>query len=538
MANTKNLTANNRTPSERRRSAAKAGKASGKARRAKKTLAETARAILDSELPKGSKLYNSVKAMSRELPDEDVTVATSMLMGQINAAARGNANAFRVVRELADEAPREKAPFAADFGLLIGPAFLDAHRAIAAGLVTDIWADGGRGSLKSSWASLEIAYGLMRDPDANALVMQARGVDIRDGTFAQMLWALDMLGVRGQWRAANSARRITHKETGQLILFRGCDDPAKTKSIKVDRGYLKFLWLEEVDQFRGMAEIRTIRQSASRGGDSFVRFYTFNPPRSKDSWANVEAARVESSPDPTEMRVFSSYLEAPKEWLGEQFIADAEALKESDPVAYAHEYGGDSVGVGGEVFTRAAYEPITDDQIRGFDRILAGQDWGWWPDPWALVVSAWDPSTRTLYSFVERGGNRIQPDESAPMVREALTWEDEGEDVFHNVPVRTDDSAPSLIQAHRDAGIMAIKAEKGHRRMESYEWLGSVRWVIDPERCPNLAREARKKTYERTKDGEWLNSIPDGEDHWLDAARYSVMQIIQRGEGYGTDKER
>ena len=534
MANEKNLTANKRTPSERRKSAAKAGRASGKARRAKKTLAETARVLLDSELPKGSKLYNSVKAMSRDLPDEDATIATSMVIGQIMAATKGNANAFKVIRELAEEAPSEAPPFTADFGLLIGPAFLSAHRAIAAGTVTDIWADGGRGSLKSSWASLEIAYGLMRDPDANALVMQARGVDIRDGTFAQMLWALDMLGVRSKWRAANSARRITNKETGQLILFRGCDDAAKTKGVKVNRGFIRFLWLEEVDQFRGMQEIRTIRQSVTRGGEGFVRIYTFNPPRTKDSWANVEAARVAASDRTDEARITSSYLEAPREWLGERFIEDAEALRETDERAYRHEYLGEPVGVGGEVFPRAEFEPIDDGRIQGFDRILAGQDWGWWPDPWALVVSAWEPSTRTLYSFAERGGNRIQPDESAPMVREALTWDGE----FHDVPVRTDDSAPSLIRAHQDAGLMAVKAKKGARRMESYEWLASVRWVIDPERCPNLAREARKKTYEQTGDGEWLNAIPDGDDHWLDSVRYSVLPIIRRGEGYGTDRGR
>ena len=521
-----------RTKSEARRRGRNGGKASGASRRAKKTLAETARALLDSPLTPGSKGYNSVKAMCRDLDDSDVNVASSLVAAQVASAMKGNPKSFQIVRELADEAPAERPPFVADFGLLIGPAFLGLHRAVSAGLVTDIWADGGRGSLKSSWASLEIAYGLMRDPDANALVMQARGVDIRDGTFAQMLWALDMLGARGSWRAANSARRITNKETGQLILFRGCDDAAKTKGVKVNRGFIRYLWLEEVDQFRGMAELRTIRQSVTRGGEGFVRIHTFNPPRTRDSWANVEAERVGASPDPREVRVTSTYLDAPPEWLGEQFIADAGALREADEQAYRHEYLGEPVGAGGEVFPRAAYEPIPDGLIETFDRLQAGQDWGWWPDPWAFVLSAWDPSTRTLYSFRELGGNRIQPDESAPMVREALTFGGE----YRAVPVRTDDSAPSLIQAHRDAGVMAVKAGKGHRRMESYEWLASVRWVIDPERCPNLSREARAKEYERTSAGEWLNSIPDGDDHWIDAVRYSVMPIVARRGAYGTDR--
>lgn len=50
MANEQNLTANDRTPSERRESARKAGIASGQARREKKRLRELAQMILDEEI--------------------------------------------------------------------------------------------------------------------------------------------------------------------------------------------------------------------------------------------------------------------------------------------------------------------------------------------------------------------------------------------------------------------------------------------------------------------------------------------------------
>lgn len=543
MANEQNIIPHRFTSDQDRERARENGRrggyASGRARRARKRMAEMATEMLGAPIPKGSRPYEEARALYPDLGDEDMTMQLTVLQGQLNAALKGDTRAAEFLLSLQDRSGgggRDEA-FTADFGLLIGPAFLGLHRSVAAGAVSDIWADGGRGSLKSSWASLEVAYGLARDPDANAVVMQARGVDIRDGTFSQMLWALEKLGVRDDWRAASSARRIVHRETGQLILFRGCDDASKTKGIKIGRGYVRFLWLEEVDQFRGMGELRTIRQSVARGeGPGVVRIHTFNPPLSKDSWANVEAERVAASDDPTEVRVRSSYLEAPAEWLGEQFIRDAEGLREADERAYRHEYLGEPVGVGGEVFPRLETAPISDAEVAGFERLYAGQDWGWWPDPWAFVLSAWDPSTRTLWSFKELGGTRIQPDESAEMVREALTWSDGGADEYHAVPVRTDDSAPSLIQAHRDAGVMAVRAEKGRRRMESYEWLASVRWVVDPVRCPNLAREARAKTYERTADGEWLSSIPDGDDHWIDAVRYSVMPIVTRRGAYGTDR--
>ena len=35
--------------------------------------------------------------------------------------------------------------------------------------------------------------------------------------------------------------------------------------------------------------------------------------------------------------------------------------------------------------------------------------------------------------------------------------------------------------------------------------------------------------YEVNKDGEVLNSIPDGNDHWVDATRYAIMRNARRG---------
>lgn len=446
-------------------------------------------------------------------------------------------------RDRRDERPAE-APAAApspDFGLLLAPPFLSIHRAVAAGTVTDVWEAGGRGSTKSSSISLEICEMLRRDPEANALVMQRWGTDIRNGTFAQMAWALDKLGMAGDWEQAQSARRIRNRETGQLILFRGGDDPRKTKGVKFERGRCAALWLEEVDQFRGMADVRTIRQSVTRGEGHQVRFYSFNPPRTRDSWANAEFERLASSGDPSVICSRTTYLDVPPEWLGPQFIADAEGLREADGESYRHEYLGEAVGVGGDVFPRAVYEPITDEAVRGFDRLYAGQDWGWWPDPWAFTLSAWEPSTRTLYTFAEAGGNRLQPGESAEMVRRILTWPEEGPDgraapTYHPLPVLSDDADPGSIRAHRDAGVNARAAGKGGNRMLSYQWLAGVRWVIDPARCPNLAREARAKQYDRTRDGEWVNSIPDGDDHWIDATRYALMPVVTHRGAYGTDR--
>lgn len=496
----------------------------------KRALGFTRRTVREEEGDRGSKTVT----VTEEVPP-DTTAAIFWLKNR-------RPDLWRDRREHGEDGPGEPVAPAVDFSLLIAPPFLSVHRAVVAGAAGDVWLAGGRGSTKSSYISLEIARMLRDDAEANAVVMQRYGTDIRNGTFAQMAWALDQLGMSDGWVAAASARRIRNSSTGQLILFRGADDPKKTKGIKIDRGRVAALWLEEVDQFGGMADVRTIRQSVTRGEGHQVRFYSFNPPQSRESWANAEFERVAALGDAAQVANRSTYLDVPREWLGEQFIADAEALRGLDETAYRHEYLGEAVGVGGDVFPRAVYEPISDELIATFDRLYAGQDWGWWPDPWAFALSAWEPGTRTLYTYAEAGGNRLQPEDSAEMVKRLLTWPERGaggreEPVYHPLAVLSDDSDPGRIAAHRDAGVNARAAGKGGNRMRSYEWLASVRWVIDPVRCPNLAREARAKQYERTKAGEWLNAIPDGDDHWIDAVRYAMMPVVTRRGAYGTDRK-
>lgn len=427
--------------------------------------------------------------------------------------------------------------FIADFGLLLAPDFLKPHRMIAYREAVDYWSGGGRGSMKSSWASLEVVKDVEDNPDHHALVMMRYKNQIRDSAYAQIVWAIEKLELENDYEMPESRLVIKKKSTGQMIYFKGCDSPNKVKGIKPKFGYIGILWVEEADMFRGMAELRKVRQSAIRGGDDFIRIYTFNPPRSKQCWINEHIQQLKDHGKPY---FESNYLRAPKEWLGEQFIEDAEELKRIDPQAYEHEYLGIPVGLGGDVFERVEFREITDEEIATFDNLKSGQDFGWWPDPWAWVLSEWQAGNRTLLTFKEDGGNKLQPNEQAQRIYENLIWSDEdGEDpVYHHIRVLSDDSNPQHIAAQRAEGIDTRAAGKGNLRMNSYEWLASIKWVIDPNRCPRLAKEVREMQYEQNTDGEWLNSIPDGNDHWVDAVRYSVMDIVRKArKAYATPSE-
>lgn len=142
---------------------------------------------------------------------------------------------------------------------------------------------------------------------------------------------------------------------------------------------------EEVDQFAGEAELRKVLQSTMRGGDKFWDFRTFNPPISKNNWANEYALLAENKEDT--LVTHNTYLDVPVEWLGQQFIYEAEDLKNINEKAYTHEYLGVPVGTGGDVFPNV--EEFDCDQLvasgsgqtelwKTFDNIYNGIDWGLW----------------------------------------------------------------------------------------------------------------------------------------------------------------
>ena len=280
---------------------------------------------------------------------------------------------------------------------VLGSAFWDmAHDVFQHGH-THYDLSGGRGSLKSSAISLIIPPLMIQHPGTHACVFRKVGNTIRDSVFAQYIWAIDKLGMNELWKSKTSPPELIYKPTGQRILFRGADDPMKLKSIKAPFGYIAITHFEEKDQFSGRSEIRNILQSTMRGGHVFWNFESYNPPITRDNWANLDSQEIRAD----RFCHKSTYLQAPPEWLGEQFLAEAEYVKNTNERAYRHEYLGEAVGSGGEVFENLEIREITAEEIEHFDRIRNGLDWGYYPDPFAFNRMHYDAARRTLYLFDE-----------------------------------------------------------------------------------------------------------------------------------------
>ncbi len=397
---------------------------------------------------------------------------------------------------------------------VLGPDFYDLAGDVFRHGHTHYDLSGGRGSLKSSAVSLMVPVLLMRWPGTHALVMRKVANTLRSSVFAQYQWALGMLGVDRLWTARPSAMELEYRPTGQKILFRGADDPAKLRSVKVPFGYIAVTHFEEKDQFAGREEIRAILQGTMRGGELFWNFETYNPPLSREHWANADAA--EDRPD--RLRHKSCYLHAPRQWLGEAFFAEAERLRRADERAWRHEYLGEAVGTGANVFQNILCRTITDEQIAGFDRIYQGVDWGWYPDKFAFLRVYHDSARERIYLIDEYYVNFKSNRETAIWVKEKG---------YYDYPILCDSAEPKSIGDWRQMGLPARGAVKGPGSVEyGFKWLQSRTIVIDRARTPAAWREISGYEYRKDRLGRPVSGYPDRDDHAISALRYAMEPAI------------
>jgi phage terminase large subunit len=263
-----------------------------------------------------------------------------------------------------------------------------------------------------------------------------------------------------------------------------------------------------------------------RGGDKFWDFRTFNPPISKNNWANEYAEIAETRADTLVVR--NTYLDVPVDWLGQQFFEEAEELKKINPQAYEHEYLGIATGTGGDVFKNACdldmeqLVPIVDyygntlKQVpmwQTFDRIYNGMDWGYARDDTRFVRMHFDKKYLDLYIFAEYSTVKARSEEIYNEIYNVRK-------LVKNDELVTADSGGGgtfAIADFKAFGAFIRPAEKGADSIRyGIKWLQGLRHIyIDKRRCPYTYKEFVNYEYEQDRDGNFISAYPDYDNHCL-----------------------
>lgn len=398
---------------------------------------------------------------------------------------------------------------------------------------------GGRGSTKSSFVGgIAIPLLLLHNPKCHAVCFRQVGNTIQKSIRSQVEWGIRQLGLESLFTIPKTYNNpIVLKSTGQQIIFMGMDDPNKVKSLKLPFGYVGITWFEELDQYAGEQTLRKVTQSTMRGGELFWDFRTFNPPISKNNWANEYADIAEARPNTLVVR--NTYLDVPVDWLGQQFIEEAEDLKAINPAAYEHEYLGIAIGTGGDVFPNVSdldmsqLVPIRDyngntlkevPMWQTFDHIYNGIDWGFAKDPFRFVKMHFDARKLDLYIYAEYSTTKTR-----------------NEDVFNTIfnekklvtkeeLITADSAEEKSIADFKAYGAFIRGAEKGPESVRyGIKWLQGLRHIyIDKRTCPLTYKEFIGYEYEQDKDGNFISAYPDKDNHSIDATRYALEKYWRR----------
>ena len=180
-------------------------------------------------------------------------------------------------------------------------------------------------------------------------------------------------------------------------------------------------------------------------------------------------------------------------------------------------------GNGGNVFDNVEVREITDEEIKHFDRIYNGVDWGWFPDPWAFNRVHYDAARRILYIWDEAHANKKSNRQTADIL-----INEHG--IKPNDKLTCDSAENKSIGDYKSYGLFARGAIKGPGSVDySMKWLQSLtKIIIDRTRCPKTCDEFLDYEYERDKEGNVISGYPDHDNHHIDAIRYAMEEVWKK----------
>ena len=375
---------------------------------------------------------------------------------------------------------------------------------------------GGRGSKKSTTTAMWIIYNMMKMPLANTLVVRQTFNTHLDSTWVQLKWATQQLGVAHLWTFSKSPLKATYNPTGQVILFRGLDDPMSITSITVPVGYLCWCWFEEAYQVKSEDAFdkvdMSIRGELPEGYFKQITL-TFNP-WSDRHW--LKKRFFDEPNDEDKLAITTNYL--CNEWLGEDDIKLFNHIQTKFPKRYKVEGLGDWGIIDGLVFDNWKIEEFDHTKIKG--ELLVGLDFGYVNDPTALICSILDEQNKKLYIFDEHCQKGMLNDAIAQMIV------DKG---YGKSTIIADSAEQKSIEEIKRKGIYRIKpaTKGGGSIVQGIQQLLQYDIIVHPS-CEETIKELENYAWDVDKEGTGVNKRIDAYNHCIDALRYSLQCVGQK----------
>ncbi len=310
-------------------------------------------------------------------------------------------------------------------------------------------------------------------------------------------------------------------KTGSKIIFSGIKTQSgnQTARLKSIPGLNVFI-VDEAEEFRNEADFNTIDDSIRMKGVLNLVVIVMNP-QDTEHWIwkrwfekshrmeLIDGVQIPISTHPEVTHIHTTWRD---NWrhLNPDYLEKIKLLRVSNQSAYAHRY------LGQWLMKREGV--IYPNWIEGeFDQSLPfcyGLDFGFYPDPLALVMVAVDTSKMLIYVKEVVYETELSHDNVLKRVRAGV----QGEKM-----VIADTSEPRMIDALAVIGLNIQKTDKYPGSVEDgIKRINDFKIVVTPESY-NVKTELRNYVWNDKK-----SSTPvDAYNHALDALRYSAMRLLE-----------
>lgn len=224
----------------------------------------------------------------------------------------------------------------------------------------------------------------------------------------------------------------------------------------------------------------------------------------------IDGVQVQISTHPNVLHIHTTYLDN-IENLSPQFIQEMERMKEEEPEKYAHVAIGRWSDVAeGAIFKRFEIVDSIPDYAK---KRGVGLDFGYSNDPSAAIECALIDNDLYLDELFYR--TRMLSGDISDSLKP------------FRLKVISESADPRLIQEISNSGILIYPVDKSNINSKS-SILAGIDKMLElnlkvTRRSYNLLYELRKYTWDKDKDGNYINKPIDKYNHALDAARYWVL---------------
>ena len=367
---------------------------------------------------------------------------------------------------------------------------------------------GGRGSGKTRFVMDKLVLKGLREK-RTILLMRKVYRKCKDSVWAELKAALDRLKIRKYFDLYEGEYRAVCKLNGTVFKCEGLDEAEKIKGFSEISDVL----LEEATEFSLEdfelidGTVRSVKYKLP------LNIYCLFNPVAKSNWVfkrwGFDTGIV---PDNTFI-LKTTYLDNPH--LSPDYLARMEQMKETNPTRWRIEALGDFVSLDKLIFNNYIVEDFDYKTIKG--ELLIGMDFGFIADPSVILASILDEDSKCIHIFQEWEGQGKTNEELARVIQSLG---------FSKSVIMADAAEPKSIEEIRRLGVPRIKpCQKGPDSIiHGIQKLLNYKIIVHPS-CQGIITEFENYSWQKDKNGEYINKPAPGFDHFCDALRYSLQCV-------------